>query len=190
MVSERQLKEYAKNIVDNKEGYDIETAFKYFPRYFAIILYYVNILLIEQQRQDIDNMLILLPLVPAEHKPIIEREVMTNIQVYFENQAALAAYHKAKENLNNDNTISINLDSLYAAKLNLKIINASLEVADTKQKMRHYRFIINKNNNNVENLSKLRTSTIKCIVYLDTEETTYNEDVLETYYYGGFNVKK
>ncbi len=178
MVSERQLEEYAKNIVDNKEGYDIETAFKYFPRYFARILDYVNILLMEKQRQDIDNMLILLALIPVDHKSVIEREVMKNIQVYFENQAALAAYHKVKDDLNNnDNTISIDLDSIYAAKLNIEIINASLDVAATKEKVKRYRFKLKEfDDNNAKILSKLRTQTLNAIIILDDKYYTYNEN--------------
>ena len=55
MVSDKQLMNYAMAIVAGKDGYTLEEVLKSFPRYYAAIVNYMNWILLEQQKRELDD---------------------------------------------------------------------------------------------------------------------------------------
>ena len=55
MVSDKQLMNYAMAILAGKDGYTLEEVLKSFPRYYAAIVNYMNWILLEQQRKELDE---------------------------------------------------------------------------------------------------------------------------------------
>lgn len=55
MVSDKQLINYAMAILAGKDGYTLEEVLKSFPRYYAAIVNYMNWILLEQQRKELDE---------------------------------------------------------------------------------------------------------------------------------------
>ena len=55
MVSDKQLMNYAMAILAGKDGYTLEEVLKSFPRYYAAIVNYMNWILLEQQKRELDD---------------------------------------------------------------------------------------------------------------------------------------
>ena len=55
MVSDKQLMNYAMAILAGKDGYTLEEVLKSFPRYYAAIVNYMNWILLEQQKKELDE---------------------------------------------------------------------------------------------------------------------------------------
>ena len=55
MVSDKQLMNYAMAILAGKDGYTLEEVLKSFPRYYAAIVNYMNWILLEQQKKELDD---------------------------------------------------------------------------------------------------------------------------------------
>ena len=55
MVSDKQLMNYAMAILAGKDGYTLEEVLKCFPRYYAAIVNYMNLILLEQQKKELDD---------------------------------------------------------------------------------------------------------------------------------------
>lgn len=55
MVSDKQLMNYAIAILAGKDGYTLEEVLKSFPRYYAAIANYMNWILLEQQKKELDD---------------------------------------------------------------------------------------------------------------------------------------
>lgn len=55
MVSDKQLMNYAMAILAGKDGYTLEEVLKSFPRYYAAIANYMNWILLEQQKKELDE---------------------------------------------------------------------------------------------------------------------------------------
>ena len=55
MVSDKQLMNYAMAILAGKDGYTLEEVLKSFPRYYAAIANYMNWILLEQQKKELDD---------------------------------------------------------------------------------------------------------------------------------------
>lgn len=55
MVSDKQLMSYAMAILAGKDGYTLEEVLKSFPRYYAAIANYMNWILLEQQKKELDD---------------------------------------------------------------------------------------------------------------------------------------
>ena len=55
MVSDKQLMNYAMAILAGKYGYTLEEVLKSFPRYYAAIVNYMNWILLEQQKKELDD---------------------------------------------------------------------------------------------------------------------------------------
>lgn len=55
MVSDKQLINYAMAILAGKDGYTLEEVLKSFPRYYAAIVNYMNWILLEQQKKELDE---------------------------------------------------------------------------------------------------------------------------------------
>ena len=55
MVSDKQLINYAMAILAGKDGYTLEEVLKSFPRYYAAIVNYMNWILLEQQKRELDD---------------------------------------------------------------------------------------------------------------------------------------
>ena len=55
MVSDKQLMNYAMAILAGKDGYTLEEVLKSFPRYYAAIVNYMNWILLEQQKKELND---------------------------------------------------------------------------------------------------------------------------------------
>lgn len=55
MVSRDRLMNYAAKILAGKDGYTLEEVLKSFPRYYAAIVNYMNWILLEQQKKELDD---------------------------------------------------------------------------------------------------------------------------------------
>ena len=55
MVSDKQLMNYAMAILAGKDGYTLEEVLKSFPRYYAAIVNYMNWILLERQKKELDD---------------------------------------------------------------------------------------------------------------------------------------
>ena len=55
MVSDKQLMNYAMAILAGKDGYTLEEVLKSFPRYYVAIVNYMNWILLEQQKKELDD---------------------------------------------------------------------------------------------------------------------------------------
>lgn len=55
MVSDKQLMNYAMAILAGKDGYTLEEVLKSFPRYYAAIVNYMNAILLEQQKKELND---------------------------------------------------------------------------------------------------------------------------------------
>lgn len=55
MVSDKQLMNYAMAILAGKDGYTLEEVLKSFPRYYAAIVNYMNWILLEQQKKELNE---------------------------------------------------------------------------------------------------------------------------------------